>query len=157
MFLNPFRRLFSNSQNRKARRSCPPQLLQLEGRIVPATFTVSITGDCGVGSLRDAIDKANNESINPGADTIVFAASLTASGAATINLSTSGDGTAGPSAFGITSAIIITGPTGSNGITLNNTFVNQRLFYVSSAGNLTLDSLTLSGGKAQGNSSEQPG
>ena len=104
-----------------------------------------------MGSLRDAIDKANNETINPGADTIVFAAGLTAGGAATINLSTSGDGTAGPSAFNITSAITITGPTGSNGITLNNTFVNQRLFYVSGAGgNLTLDSLTLSGGKAQG-------
>ena len=151
MLLNAFRSLFSNSPNRKARRSCPPQLLQLEGRVVPATFTVSITGDSGVGSLRDAIDKANNETINPGADTIVFAAGLTAGGAATINLSTSGDGTAGPSAFNITSAITITGPTGSNGITLNNTFVNQRLFYVSGAGgNLTLDSLTLSGGKAQG-------
>ena len=154
MLLNAFRRLFSNSPNRKARRASGSprlELLSLESRVVPATFTVSITGDSGVGSLRDAIDKANNEGINPGADTIVFAASLTASAAATINLSTSGDGTAGPSAFGITSAITITGPTGSNGITLNNTFVNQRLFYVSGAGgNLTLDSLTLSGGKAQG-------
>jgi len=38
MLLNAFRSLFSNSQNRKARRSCPPQLLQLEGRIVPAVL-----------------------------------------------------------------------------------------------------------------------
>lgn len=115
-----------------------------------ATLTVSNTSDSGAGSLRQAIIDANNESINPGADTILFAAGLTAGGPAIINLSTSGDGTAGPSAFGITSPITITGPTGSNGITLSNTFVNQRLFYVSAAGKLTLDSLTLSDGKAQG-------
>ena len=150
MLLNAFRRLFSNSQNRKARRaSALPrlELLRFEDRIVPATFTVLNTNDAGSGSLRQAISDANTAA---GADTIVFAAGLTASADATINLSTSGDGTAGPSAFGITSAITINGPTGSNGITLNNTFVNQRLFYVSAAGNLTLDSLTLSGGKAQG-------
>jgi len=114
---------------------------------VPATFTVLNTNDAGSGSLRQAIIGANTAA---GADTIVFASGLTASAPATINLSSSGDGTAGPSAFGITSDITITGPTGANGITLNNTFVNQRLFYVSAAGSLTLDSLTLSGGKAQG-------
>jgi hypothetical protein len=112
-----------------------------------ATITVTNINDTGTGSLREAIIAANATSV---ADTIVFAASLTTSAAATINLSTSGDGTAGPSAFGITSAITINGPTGSNGITLNNTFVNQRLFYVNAAGNLTLDSLTLSGGQAIG-------
>jgi hypothetical protein len=132
---------FKNRTHRKL------QLLSLEQRIVPATFTVSITGDSGAGSLRQAIIDANAAA---GADTIVFAAGLTASAPATINLSTSGDGTTGPSAFGITSEITITGPNGANGITLNNTFVNQRLFYVSAAGKLTLDSLTLSGGKAQG-------
>ena len=132
---------FKNRTHRKL------QLLSLEQRIVPATFTVSITGDSGAGSLRQAIIDANAAA---GADTIVFAAGLTASAPATINLSTSGDGTAGPSAFGITSDITITGPNGANGITLNNTFVNQRLFYISAAGKLTLDSLTLSGGKAQG-------
>ena len=131
---------FKNRTHRKL------QLLSLEQRIVLATFTVSITGDSGAGSLRQAIIDANAAA---GADTIVFAAGLTASAPATINLSTSGDGTAGPSAFGITSDIIITGPNGANGITLNNT-VNQRLFYISAAGKLTLDSLTLSGGKAQG-------
>jgi len=157
MLLNAFRRLFSNSPNRKARRSSGSprlELLSLESRIVPATFTVINTGDAGVGSLRQAIIDANAAA---GADTIVFAANLTISAPAKINLSTSGDGTAGPSAFGITSAITITGPTGTNGITLNNTFVNQRLFYVSSAGNLTLDSLTLSGGNAQGGNGTDSG
>jgi hypothetical protein len=43
MLLNAFRSLFSNSQNRKARRSCSPQLLQLEGRIVPAHMELSDT------------------------------------------------------------------------------------------------------------------
>ena len=114
---------------------------------VLATFTVSTTSDSGAGSLRQAVIDANAAA---GADTIVFDAALTAGGAATINLSTSGNSTAGPSALGITSEITITGPTGSNGITLNNTLVDQRLFYVSAAGNLTLDSLTLSGGKAKG-------
>ena len=150
MLLNVFRSHFSNSQNRNARRaSSSPwlELLRFESRIVPATFKVSITGDSGPGSLRQAIIDANAA---PGADTIVFAASLTASAPSTINLSTSSDNTHGPSAFGITSAITIMGPTGANGITLNNTLVNQRLFYVSAAANLTLDSLTLSGGKAQG-------
>jgi len=139
---------FKNRTHRKL------QLLSLEQRIVPATFTVSITGDSGAGSLRQAIIDANAAA---GADTIVFAAGLTASAPATINLSTSGNSTAGPSAFGITSEITITGPTGANGITLNNTFVNQRLFYVSAAGKLTLDSLTLSGGKAQGGNGGAPG
>jgi hypothetical protein len=114
---------------------------------VLATFTVVNNSDSGAGSLRQAIIDTNAAA---GADTIFFAAGLTASGPATVNLSTSGDGTAGPSAFGITSEITITGPTGFNGITLNNTLVDQRLFYVSSAGSLTLNSLTLSGGKAKG-------
>ena len=46
MLLNAFRRLFSNSQNRKARRaSARPQLLQLESRVVPTTITVTTTSD----------------------------------------------------------------------------------------------------------------
>ncbi|MCY2940924.1 MAG: hypothetical protein NTV50_04570 [Planctomycetota bacterium] len=97
MLLNAFRRLFSNSQNRKARRASGLprlELLRFEDRIVPATFTVLNTNDAGSGSLRQAIIDANTLA---GADTIVFAAGLTASAAATINLSTSGDGTAGPS------------------------------------------------------------
>ena len=57
--------------------------------------------------------------------------------------------TAGPSDFGITTNITIAGPTGSNGITLNNSG-SHRLFYVSTTGTLTLDNLTLSGGDAHG-------
>lgn len=42
----------------------------LEDRTAPATFTVSIPGDDGAGSLRQAIRDANT---NPGTDAIVFA------------------------------------------------------------------------------------
>ena len=153
MFLNAFKNLFtSKTTNKLSKKGIHRslELLGLEERVVPATFTVVNNSDSGAGSLRQAIIDANDEIINPGADIILFAANLTTSAPATINLSTSGDGTAGPSAFGITSDITITGPNGANGITLNNTFINQRLFYVSAAGSLTLDSLTLSGGKAQG-------
>ncbi len=68
----------------------------------------------------------------------------------TITLTTAGDGTAGPSDFGINSNITIIGPSGSNGLTLSNTGVTQRFFYVGLTGSLTLQNLTLSGGKAQG-------
>ena len=133
-FRGAFQKTFSNvfyprgvsTRRRRSRR--PAQQISLESlepRQMLATFTVINTGDNGVGSLRQAIIDANTAA---GGDTIRFAAGLTANAPATINLSTSGDGTAGPSAFGITSEIYITGPTGANGITLNNTLVNQRLF-----------------------------
>ncbi len=77
-----------------------------------------------------------------GTDTIEFDPSLTAGGPATIALSTVGDNTFGPSDFGISTNITIQGPAGSNGITLDNSG-SQRLFYVSPAGSLTLENLTL--------------
>ena len=82
MLLNAFRRLFSNSQNRKARRAYPrPQLLQLEGRIVPANFQVTSLADTvasdSVITLREAITLANTTAGN---DTIDFASSLFSGG-----------------------------------------------------------------------------
>ncbi len=46
----------------------------LESRDTPATFNVTTTADAGVGSLRDAISRAN---ALPGADTIAFVLSTT--------------------------------------------------------------------------------
>jgi hypothetical protein len=46
-----------------------PQLVRLEDRTLPSTFTVMDLHDSGPGSLRAAIAAAN---ANPGADTIVF-------------------------------------------------------------------------------------
>ena len=51
MLLNAFRSLFTNSQNRKARRaSSRPELLQLEGRIVPTIFQVTSLADTATGA-----------------------------------------------------------------------------------------------------------
>src|SRR5262245_57151602 len=46
-----------------------PWLGVLEGRVTPATFTVSNTADSGMGSLRQAVADANGLA---GSDTIIF-------------------------------------------------------------------------------------
>ena len=97
-------------------------------------------------TLRGAITAAT---VDGQSDTITFAPSLTASGSATIALSTVGNTTAGPSDFGVSTNLTIVGSTGNNGITLNNSG-SQRLFYISAAGSLTVQNLTLSGGAAHG-------
>ena len=116
----------------------------------------TITGGDGLSSatafqattLLAAVNDANIN--NPGADVIMFDPSLFTSGAATLNLSTAGDSTFGLSDLGVTTDVTIEGPTGSNGLTLNNSVSGQRLFYISSAGSLTLDNLTITGGDAVG-------
>src|SRR5262249_2615996 len=114
----------------------------LEDRTVPSTFTVTTLSDGGAGSLRAAIDQANAA---PDADTIVFAPGIAGG---TTRLSTIGNTTLGPSAFGITSPITIAG-TGET-ITRDGTAAAFRLFLVDTGGNLTLKNLTLSNGLAQG-------
>ncbi|MBX9625804.1 MAG: hypothetical protein K2X82_18535, partial [Gemmataceae bacterium] len=125
-------------------------LTHLEDRSTPATFTVLNTADAGDGSLRWAIDQANAA---PDADTIVFDASVRGKtvGLTTFtNLSASTADVpqpAGPSAFLVTTPITIRG----TGETITRTGGNAfRLFQVTAAGNLTLDTLTLSNGLAQG-------
>src|SRR5437899_3259878 len=59
-----------------------PQLLALEDRALPSTFTVLNLNDSGFGSLRRAVLLAN---LNPGPDTINFKTGLTG----TINLTSS--------------------------------------------------------------------
>ena len=102
----------------------------LEGRDVPARFTVTTLADVGAGSLRDAIDQAN---IANDADTIVFAGAAVGG---TINLATFTNlaastadvpQPAGPSAFLITTPITIQG----TGETITRTGGNVcRLFQV---------------------------
>ena len=116
----------------------------LEGRDVPATFTVNTLADTGTGSLREAIARANDEGTNLGPDTIVFDPSLAGQ---PVPLATVGDGSIGPSALFVTSTITILG----SGQTITRSgAVAFRLFAVSIAGNLTLQNLTLSNGLAQG-------
>ena len=72
----------------------------------------------------------------------------------TINLSTTGDNTIGPSAFAINSEIEITAFDVAN-VTLKAT--NQRLFYVAPGGSLTLTSLTLADSRSVGGSGADGG
>jgi len=115
-----------------------------------AVFTVTSLSDSAVtgagqapGTLRQAIFDANNL---PGADVIQFASGL--SGA--VELSVIGDTAAGPSALLVSSAITIRG--NANGITLQRSAsgTEMRLLRVSSTGDLTLDTMMLSGGIARG-------
>ncbi len=139
---------------------------QLEDRSLLSSITVTSLADNmdvdGVVTLREAIQAAETDmsvdgsTAGSGADTITFAPSLFTGGDQTISLSlfdTGLDATEfGATAFIISTDITIEGPTGDNGLTIerNSGAANFRLFHVQASGDLTLDSLTLSGGVAQG-------
>src|SRR5262249_48981314 len=139
-----------------------PRLEGLEDRVLPAILTVLNLNDSGPGSLRQAILDANNETLNPGPDTIQFDPSLAHQ---TIDL-TSADTTPlfnasgtdfilGPSAFRITSNITIDGGSGGITITRDGTAPDFRFFQVlnpddPTAASLTLRNLTLNNGLARG-------
>ena len=129
----------------KGYRSKRPSLELLEAREVPATFIVQNSNDSGLGSLRAAIQEADFFS---GADTIEFNAGMT------INLTSTGDNTIGPSAFAINSEIEITAFDVTN---VSLTATNQRLFYVAPGGSLTLTSLTLANSRSVGGSGADSG
>ena len=135
---NWFKQLFnkqSPAQVFKKNRAMRPRLESLEPREVPAILTVTNDNDSGLGSLRAAIILANSTAAS---DTIIFTREMT------INLTTTGNNTIGPSAFAITTDITITGNYLFNNHNINLQGNNQRLFYVASGGNLKLTSLTLS-------------
>ena len=153
MLLNAFRRLFSNSQNRKARRaSSRPQLLQLESRIVPATFTVLNTNDAFSGSLRQAIIDANatagDDIINfniTGTITLHSQNNTVIASLPTIldaNLTASGGG-------GTVGTLTINGPGASSliisGLDGGNTTRDFNIFNIDIGGDLTISGVTVSG------------
>jgi CSLREA domain-containing protein len=127
------------------------------GSIRPAfalTITVNTTADeAGTGascSLREAIYSANTDTAyggcatGGGSDTIVLAAGATYDLGTTPAVSSTAFG---PSAFAITSTIVISG----NGATLTRSgTASARFFYVGAAGNLTLFNLTVSNGRHVG-------
>ena len=165
MFLNAFRRLFINSQNRKARRTSGSprlELLSLENRITPTTFTVNTTADTvdsdpNVTSLREAITLANT---TPGNDQISF--NLTGSSPYTITLAgvlpTILDAAATASGTGGTGTTVgtltINGPGSSSliisGLDNGNTNRNFNIFSIASGGNLSISGVTVSGAKTTG-------
>ncbi len=139
----------------------------LEDRALLATITVTSLADNatvdGQVTLREAIQAANTDSAvdgstaGAGGDTITFASGLLTSGDQSITLTqfdTGLDlGEFGPSAFTISSEITIQGPTGGNGLTIQRDINDPdefRLFHTLASGELTLNHLTLSNGKAQG-------
>jgi hypothetical protein len=147
MLLNAIRRLFSNSQNRKARRAYSrPQLLQLESRIVPAPITLTTTSDAGGHSgvsLRDAITLANT---TPGNDDIVFntgvtgTIALTAALPAIIDASTAITG-------GTAGTVTITGPSASS-LIISGTAGGFSIFTIVQGGNLSISDVTVTGANA---------
>ncbi len=125
----------------------------LEDRKMLAVFTVTNLNDAALGgpdsagTLRQAIADANS---SPDADVIQFAANL--SGAVHLAIIGDIDVSVGASGLLISSPITIRG--NSNGITIDRapTATDQRLVRLTPAGNLTLDSITLAGGTARGQS-----
>jgi hypothetical protein len=110
----------------RPRRSCLPQLLALEDRTVPSTFTVTSLADSGTGTLRAGVAS--------GADTIRFAPGLHG----TIPLT---------SEIAITSTLTIDGP-GAAKITVSGTN-STRVFKVSGAStHLSINELTIANGRA---------
>jgi hypothetical protein len=146
-------RIGRRRRNKKRSRSAVPRRLAietLEERRLLATFTVNRLVDLPVanagdapGTLRQAIFDANSA---PGADTIQFSAGLSG----TINLSIVGDATLGPSSLLVNSAIVIRGNAAGITIGRDATAVDMRLFRVTSAGSLRLESISLTGGTARG-------
>ncbi|MCU0705825.1 MAG: hypothetical protein MUF18_17800, partial [Fimbriiglobus sp.] len=140
----------------------PIRLEQLENREVPAVITVNSLADNitvdGLVTLREAIQAAETDTsvdgstAGSGADIIRFDPTLFGQ---TINLSLVGDTTFGPTALSISSDITIDGLTGytsGSGVTIarDSGVSNLRLFLVTSTGSLTLEGVTLSGGRAVG-------
>ena len=113
-----------------------PNLLKLEDRITPATYTVTNNNDSGTGSLRQAIINANLTLAN---DSIVFSVTgtITLSVALPSIVTTATGGT-----------LTITGP-GSSNLTIsgNNGDTNRsfRIFLIQSGGNLSISGVRVSG------------
>ena len=95
------------------------------------TYTVANGNDTGVGSLRQAVDDANN---NPGADIISFATGVTA-----ITLS-SGQ-------IAINSDLTITGPGAAN-LTIDSNDTSRFFELTSGAGTVSITGMTLTDGNA---------
>ncbi|HWE03502.1 MAG TPA: Ig-like domain-containing protein, partial [Tepidisphaeraceae bacterium] len=128
----------------------------LETRQLLTAIVVNSIGDSvndmTIGTTTTLREAVNYENAN-GGGTILFAPAIAGQ---TINLEIDGDDTFGPSALAINSDITIDG--GDGGITIfQDTGGPLRQFYVTGAGNLTLENLTVSGGSALGGDGQTAG
>ena len=165
MFLNAFKNLFTTKTNKTPFKKGIPrrlELLSLENRITPTTFTVNTTADTvdptdSLISLREAIDLANT---TPGNDQISF--NLTGSSSYIITLAT-----ALPNIIDATSVIFDSNnqPIGTAGtVTINGLGAtvliingdnndNNRdfnIFKIDTGGNLSISGVEVSGAKTSG-------
>ncbi|MGZ5445786.1 MAG: choice-of-anchor Q domain-containing protein [Thermoanaerobaculia bacterium] len=144
------------------RRSIPTLALAILLSATPvqaATLTVNSLADNttsgdGLVTLREAVAAANADTATDlgqsgsGADTIVFDPSLAGG---TVALTIAGNTTFGPSALAITSDVTIDGGDAPMLMISRDAGVQRlRHFYVSGAGNLRLEDVTLSNGIARG-------
>lgn len=150
-----FRKSFRKVEKRRRMRSTElgigmQRLESLETRDLLSTFTVNSLNDTGAGSLRSAIDQANDEVTNPGQDHIVFDLALSNGTIPLASNDTNHPLTMGPTAFIISSDIVIDGQ-GAN-ITLDGQD-SRRVFGVLATGELAIRGLTITGGEARGGDS----
>jgi hypothetical protein len=127
------------------RRRLIPELLAFEERIAMSTFTVTNTADSGAGSLRDAINQANNTPINPSSNpnnVIVFDSTAFAK---PTRISIQSDSQAAKAAFVITNSVTIQGPGAQLTIDGGGAF---RVFDVKCKAQLTIDHLDIQNGYA---------
>jgi hypothetical protein len=116
----------------------------LEDRRLLAVFTVLNANDSGAGSLRDALASAAG---NAEADTIQFDAGLAGG---TISLTSNhATGTFGPTGLVISGDTVTIDGSDAPGLKISGANA-RRIFAVTSSGSLTLDSITLTGGRAKG-------
>jgi hypothetical protein len=145
----------SSKKNISAKRTRSRRRLlgeMLEARRLLTTYVVdslldTVDGNDNVTTLREAVNAANG---NADADTITFDASLAYG---TIELATIDNTEYGNSALTITSEITIDG-SAAPFLTIgrSSSQSNLRQFYISTTGDLTLDSVTVSGGQITGGS-----
>src|SRR5947209_8359715 len=118
----------------RARRGRHPRLERLEDRLAPAGFTVTTLADSGPGSLRAAVQLANQIQ---GADSIAF------------NLPAGPQTIALLSPLNVTDSLTVTG-TGAQTLTIDGGGTTQ-LVNVSGTVNVTVTDLTLADGATQAN------
>ncbi|HEY7315511.1 MAG TPA: Ig-like domain-containing protein [Gemmataceae bacterium] len=126
--------------------------VEVGGGALPTSLVVDsapdeFDGDFTAGhlSLREAVYLANS---GIGGGVVTFAANLAGQ---TLELDTAGSLSFGPTGLAISGAVTVQGPSGNSGIAISqNATGGMRLFGVYAGASLTVEDLTLTGGKAQG-------